>query len=94
MSKVPDVFLHHGFFNLQVNVKEHSILHIPCGKVSEDNYCLLPRKHFKIVSTLSFGRCDVATWDSIKSTLKQCCVFQRWNLQRRTTSNQRCVSQR
>ena len=37
MSKVSDVFLLHGFFTLQLNVKEHIIPHIPCGKVSEDN---------------------------------------------------------
>ena len=27
--------------------------------------------------------------DNVKSTLKQRCVFQRWNLQRQRTSNQR-----
>ena len=37
MSKVSDVFLLHGFLTLQLNVKEHIIPHIPCGKVSEDN---------------------------------------------------------
>ena len=42
----------------------------------------VPSKHLKVVSTLSFGWCDVATWDNFKSTLKQRCVFQRWNLQR------------
>ena len=53
-----------------------------------------PSKHFNVVSTLSFGWRDVATWDNVKSTLKQRCVFQRWNLQCLTTSNQRCVFQR
>ena len=42
-----------------------------------------PSKHFNVVSTLSFGWRDVATWDNVKSTLKQRSVFQRWNLQRR-----------
>ena len=42
----------------------------------------VPSKHLNVVSTLSFGWCDVATWDNFKSTLKQRCVFQRWNLQR------------
>ena len=49
---------------------------------------------FNVVSTLSFGWCDVATWGNVKSTLKQRCVFQRWNLQHRTTLNQCCVFQR
>ena len=47
MPKVSDVFLHHGFFTLQLNVKEHIIPHTPCGKVSEDNYLLLDASHFK-----------------------------------------------
>ena len=42
-----------------------------------------PSKHFNVVSTFSFGWCDVATWDNVISTLKQRCVFQHWNLQRR-----------
>ena len=46
MPKVSDDFLHHGFFTLQLNVKEH-ILHIPCGKVSDDNYHLLDSCHIK-----------------------------------------------
>ena len=36
---------------------------------------------------------NIATWDNVKSTLKQRCGFQHWNLQRRTQSNQRCVFQ-
>ena len=51
-------------------------------------------KHFNIVSTLSFGWYDVTAWGNVKSTLEQRCVFQRWNLQRRTTLNQCCVFQR
>ena len=51
----------------------------------------LTSKYFNVVSTLSFGWYNVATWD--KSTLKQRCVFQRWNLQRQTISNQCCVFQ-
>ena len=47
----------------------------------------LPSKHFNVVSTLSFGWYGVGTWGNVKSTLKQRCVFQRWNLQRRTTLN-------
>ena len=47
MSKVSDVFLHYGFFILQLNVREHIIPHIPCGKVSEDNYCLFYASHLK-----------------------------------------------
>ena len=54
----------------------------------------LPSKHFNVVSTLSFGWCDFATRDNVKSTLKQRYVFQRWNLQRLTTSNQRWHEQR
>ena len=34
-----------------------------------------------------------ATWDNVKSTLKQRCVFQSWNLRLRTTSNQGFVFQ-
>ena len=34
---------------------------------------------------------DVATLHNVKSTLKQRCVCQLWNLQRRTTLKQRCV---
>ena len=53
----------------------------------------VPSKHFIVVSTLSFGWYDAATWDNVKSTLKQRCVFQRWKWQRLTTSIQRCVFQ-
>ena len=45
------------------------------------------------ISTLSFGWYDVVAWGNVKSTLKQRCVFQRWNLQRRPTLNQCCVFQ-
>ena len=51
MSKVSDVFLLHGFFILQLNVREHIIPHIPCGKVSEDNYCLFYASHLKQVQS-------------------------------------------
>ena len=46
----------------------------------------LPSKHFNVVSMLFLGWYDVATSYNIKSTLKQRCVRQRWNLQRWTTS--------
>ena len=49
-----------------------------------------PSKHFKVVSTLLLGWYDVSTLHNVKSTLKQLCVLQRWNLQRSTTTNQRC----
>ena len=45
MSKVSDVFLLHGFFTLQLNVKEHIIPHTLSGTVSEDNYWLLDTSH-------------------------------------------------
>ena len=32
-------------------------------------------KHFNVVSTLHFGWYDVATWENVKPTLKQCCIF-------------------
>ena len=35
----------------------------------------IPSKHLNVVSTLSFGWCDVATWDNVKSTLKQPVYF-------------------
>ena len=50
--------------------------------VGAQNTWTLRSKHFNVVSTLSFGWYNVATWDNVKSTLKQRCVFQRWNLQR------------
>ena len=50
-------------------------------------------KHFNVGSTLLLGWYDVATRNNHKSTLKQHCVPQRRNLQRWTTSNQRCVFQ-
>ena len=40
---------------------------------------IAPSKHFNVFLTLSFGWCDVATWDNVKSTLKQRCLFQHWN---------------
>ena len=43
-----------------------------------------PSKHFNVVLTLSFGWYDVVTWENVKSTLTQYCVFQCWSLQRRT----------
>ena len=54
----------------------------------------VPSKHFNVASRLSFGWYDVPKWDNVKSRLQQCCVFQHWNLQCRTTSNHRCVFQR
>ena len=53
-----------------------------------------PSKHFNVGSTLFLGWYDVATSHNVKSTLKQRCVRQRWNLQRWTTLKQRCVFQR
>ena len=53
-----------------------------------------PCKHFNVGSVLLLGWYDVATSHNVKSTLKQRCVCQRWNLQRRTTLKQRCVFQR
>ena len=44
-----------------------------------------PDKHFKVGSVLFLGWCDVATSHNVKSTLKQRCVRQRFNLQRSTT---------
>ena len=55
---------------------------------------LIPSKHFDVGSTLFLGWYDVATSHNVKSTLKQHCVRQRWNLQRWTTLKQRCVFQR
>ena len=37
---------------------------------------------------------DAATQHNVKSTLKQRCIRQRWNLQRSTTFKRRCVFQR
>ena len=51
------------------------------------HFWYFPSKHFNIGSTLFLGWYDVATSHNIKSTLKQRCVRQRWNLQRSTTSN-------
>ena len=39
------------------------------------------------ISTLFQRSLEVVTWENVKSTLIQRCVFQRWNLQRGTTSN-------
>ena len=58
------------------------------------NFRFIPSKHFDVASKLSFGCYDATTWNNVKSTLKQHCVSQRWNLQRQTTWNQRCVFQR
>ena len=46
-------------------------------------YRIIPSKHFNVVSTLSLGWYDVATWDNVKLTLKQHSVCQRLNLKRR-----------
>ena len=54
----------------------------------------VPSKHFSVVSTLFLGWYDVMTWRKVKSTLKLRWVSQCWNLQRWTTSNQRCPFQR
>ena len=50
-------------------------------------------KNFYDVSTLLPGWYDVITSDNVKSTLKQRCVCQRWNLQRWPTSKHRCYFQ-
>ena len=44
-----------------------------------------------VVLTLSLGWYDAVTWGNIKSTLGKLCESQGWNLQRRTTSNRRCL---
>ena len=49
---------------------------------------------FHVGLTLFLGWYDVAKSHNVKSTLKQCCVRHRWNLQRLTTLKQRCVFQR
>ena len=53
-----------------------------------------PNKHLNVGSTLFLGWYDVAMSHNAKSTLKQRCVCQCWNLQRRTMLKQRCVFQR
>ena len=55
---------------------------------------LTSQQTFQCWFNVVFWLYNIATWDNVKSTLKQRCVFQRWNLQRRTKSNQRCVFQR
>ena len=54
----------------------------------------IPRKHFRVVSTLFLGWYDIAKSHNVKLTLKQRCVHQHWNSQCWTTSNQRCTFQR
>ena len=51
----------------------------------------IPSKHFNIFSTLFLSWYDFATPYNIKSTLKQRCVRQLWDLQGWTTSNQFCL---
>ena len=53
-----------------------------------------PSKHFSVGSTLFLGWYDLATPHNVKSTLKQRCVRQSWNLQRSTTLKQRYIFQR
>ena len=45
------------------------------------------QQHFNVVSMLLLGWYNVETLDNVKSTLKQRCVCQRWNLKRWTMSN-------
>ena len=52
-----------------------------------------PNKYFNVVSTLFLGWYDVVVSQNVKSTLKQGCVRQRWNLQRWKMSNQRYLFQ-
>ena len=52
-----------------------------------------PSKHFNVVSTLSFGWYDVATWYNLKSTLKQHFVIQRRISQRWSMWKQRCENE-
>ena len=52
-----------------------------------------PSKHLNVVSTLLLGWYDVAMSHNVKSTLKQHCVRQSWNLQHLTTLKQSCVFQ-
>ena len=59
-----------------------------CASVSIFIKVACPSKHFNVGSTLLLGWYDVATSHSVKSTLKQRCVFQRW-----TTLKQLCVFQ-
>ena len=47
----------------------------------------IPSKHFNVFTALFLDSYDVATSPNVKSTLKQRCVRQLWNLQPRRTSN-------
>ena len=49
-----------------------------------------PSKHFNVVSMFLLGWYDVGMSDNVKSTLKQRCVYQRWNLLRWTKLSQHC----
>ena len=53
-----------------------------------------PSKHFNVGSTMRLVWYDVTTSHNVKSTLKQRCVRQCWNLQHSTTLKQSCVFQR
>ena len=53
-----------------------------------------PSKHFNVGSTMRLVWYDVTTSHNVKSTLKQRCVRQCWNLQHSTTLKQRCVFER
>ena len=50
-----------------------------------------PSKYLNVLLTLLLVSYDVATSNNVKSTLKQHCVCQRWNLQPWATSNKRCL---
>ena len=54
---------------------------------------ILSSKHFNVVLKLWLGQYHVLMFDTVKPTLKQRCVHQRWKLQCWATSNQRYIFQ-
>ena len=76
---------------LHKQILENIFLHINAFLA---NVLFHPSKHFNVGSTLLLDWYDVATSHNVKSTLKQRCVCQRWNLQRRTKLKQHCVFHR
>ena len=87
LTKLKTIFLVKKYLN------EH-IIYYNFSFLIEKSIWNLLSKHFNVGSTLFLGWYDVATSHNVKSTLKQRCVRQRWNLQHWTTVKQRCISQR
>ena len=91
----PKLFYQYLFESLQRQQSRGLLLNIYVfNLINFTKLCSLLAIFFNIQETFQRGL-NIQHWfDNVKSTLKQCCLCQRWDLQRWATSDQRYLFQR